>query len=73
MKILSDLSIAKIFVGFLLIAWIIILIIVSGNHALACVDEKGCLKSQCKIEWLKPHYKSMVIENSNRCPNKQRL
>jgi len=68
MKVYSNSQIAKIFIGAFLIIWLLILLIITTNHALSCVDNNGCLRSQCEYKELKPAYKAAILKNIANCP-----
>lgn len=68
MRIYSNISIARIFKGVMLGGWIILLSIIVANHTLSCVDKKGCLRTVCNFNWLKPAYQKFVLANSASCP-----
>jgi hypothetical protein len=68
MKIYSNLAIAKIFLGIILLIWLVTLLIIMVNNCLSCVDENGCLRSSCKYSWLRPEYKKIILQNANNCP-----
>ena len=48
MKFYSKIFKAKTIVSVFIILWIIILILITINHTLSCVNIKGCLKESCK-------------------------
>ena len=47
MKFYSKIFKTKTIVSVFIIIWIIILILITINHSLSCVDTKGCLKKYC--------------------------
>jgi hypothetical protein len=68
MKAYSNMAIAKMFIGFLLYLWILLLIVIVSNHGLSCVNDQGCLRSYCLFKWLRPEYKKLVLANAIKCP-----
>jgi hypothetical protein len=63
----SSQQVAKLFVGFALTIWIIVLCLIILNHALSCIDKNGCLRSFCEFRWLQQPYKDLVKANQNNC------
>ncbi len=68
MKIYSNAIIARLFVGLFFTGWLLILLIITMNHSLSCINDQGCLRSSCKYSWLRPEYKDIVSSNSANCP-----
>ena len=48
MKFYSRIFKAKTVVSIFITIWIIILILITINHGLSCVNSSGCLKKWCK-------------------------
>ncbi len=48
MKFYSKIFKAKTVVSVFIIIWVIILILITINHTLSCVDTKGYLKTSCQ-------------------------
>ncbi len=70
MKIFSNIEFSKLFLSLFLFSWIIGLCLLVVNHALSCVTSDGCLKSQCKYEWLRTEYQQLIDKNSFKCANR---
>jgi len=70
MKFFSNIEFAKIFLCLICSSLIFGLCILVINHSLSCVTSDGCLKSQCKYDWLKPEYQILIDKNSNKCRNR---
>jgi hypothetical protein len=67
MKVYSHQQIAKFFVGFAIIIWILILLLIVVNHSVSCVDRNGCLRSFCEFRWLQQTYKDLVRASKDNC------
>ena len=73
MKFYSKIFKAKTIVSVFIIIWVIILILITINHTLSCVDAKGYLKSSCQkcenkkyTPDLRSNYKDLIkLRNTN--------
>ena len=75
MKFYSKIFKAKTIVSVFIIIWIIILILITINHTLSCVDLDGCLKKSCQkrkdneyISYIRSSY-SVLLEKSCKKEN----
>ena len=70
MKFYSKIFKAKTIVSVFIVVWIIILILITINHSLSCVNNKGCLKESCKknttTSIVRSSYMQLIDSSCNR-------
>ena len=67
MKFYSKIFKAKTIVSVFIIIWIIILVLITINHSLSCVDIKGHFKNSCgNLTYVRSSYRSLLDRNSQR-------
>ena len=59
---------AKVISSVFIIAWLLILLLITINHTLSCVDTYGCLKNACAGDKSKPStmrssYRKLIEKN----------
>ncbi len=70
MRVFSQHGMAKFILGIIGILWILALLLVVTNASLSCIDQNGCLRSFCKVDWLRVDYKLLIKDSSSQfCSN----
>ena len=67
MRLFSEHGLARFILGVIGFLWILALLLVVTNASLSCVDQNGCLRSFCKLEWLRTEYKLLINKNPKVC------
>ena len=67
MRLYSEHGTAKFILSLLGFLWVLALVLVVTNASLSCIDQNGCLRSFCKLEWLKREYRLLVNQQGNLC------
>ena len=65
MKFTATITWSKLIFGFGITIWILILLLITVNHTLSCVDKNGCPRSYCNKDKFKPPYKMLI---KKMCP-----
>jgi len=67
MKFTSTIYFAKTAFSFFLIIWMIILVLITLNSVLSCVDKNGCLRYNCYLRKFNDKYHDLVLNYQIKC------
>jgi len=67
MKFTSTIYFAKTAFSVFLVIWMVILVLVTLNSVLSCVDKNGCLRDNCRYSKFNNKYKQLVLDYQIKC------
>ena len=69
MRFISTIYFAKTVFSVFLFIWLIILVLITLNSVLSCVDKNGCLKINCRYKHFNDEYKKVISSYQIKCKN----
>lgn len=67
MKFTSTIYFAKTAFSFFLVIWMVILVLITLNSVLSCVDKNGCLRDNCNFKKFNNKYYQLVMNYQIKC------
>ena len=69
MRFISTIHFAKTVFSVFLVIWLIILVMITLNSVLSCVDKNGCLRDNCIYDRFNEEYKKVLLNYRIKCKN----
>jgi hypothetical protein len=69
MRFISTIHFAKTVFSVFLVIWLIILVMITLNSVLSCVDKNGCLRYHCVYSKFNNEYQNVLLNYQIKCKN----
>ena len=69
MRFISTIYFAKTVFSVFLFIWLIILVLITLNSVLSCVDKNGCLRRYCYFDKFNEEYTNVLKSYQIKCRN----